>query len=154
MVPMPEASCDTSQSGSQKNINRFWKLKVAELDMQATHDGNAHPSPCNKTLSMAKTLELNNPVILIQPVQADSTTGKNFRSQGESLVWFWIIDETVVLTSILSVCVDLMRLVHAKYGARNGHCDDGDDHKMIKCSTWKRRKRTTKLYGVQDKGIV
>jgi len=25
-------------------------------------------------------------------------------------------------------------------GARNGHGNDGDDHKMIKCSTWKRRK--------------
>jgi len=30
----------------------------------------------------------------------------------KALVWFWIIDETLVLTSILSV--DLMRLVHAK----------------------------------------
>jgi len=26
-------------------------------------------------------------------------------------------------------------------GASNDHGDDGDDHKMIKCSTWKRRKR-------------
>ena len=32
----------------------------------------------------------------------------------KALVWFWIIDETLVLTSMLSVCVDLMRLVHAK----------------------------------------
>jgi hypothetical protein len=24
------------------------------------------------------------------------------------------------------------------------HEDDGDDHKMIKCSLWKRRKRKTK----------
>jgi len=30
----------------------------------------------------------------------------------KALVLFWIIDETLVLTSI--VCVDLMRLVHAK----------------------------------------
>ena len=27
------------------------------------------------------------------------------------------------------------------YGLRDDHGDDGDDHKMIKCSTWKRRKR-------------
>ena len=32
----------------------------------------------------------------------------------KALVWFWIIDETLVLTSILSVRSDLMRLVHAK----------------------------------------
>ena len=25
--------------------------------------------------------------------------------------------------------------------ASDDHGDDGDDHKMIKCSTWKRRKR-------------
>ena len=25
-------------------------------------------------------------------------------------------------------------------GAIDDHGDDGDDHKMIKCSTWKRRK--------------
>ena len=31
---------------------------------------------------------------------------------------------------------------------------DGDDQKMIKCSTWKRRKRKTKPYGYQGKGIA
>jgi len=36
-------------------------------------------------------------------------------------------------------------------GARDGH---GDDHKMIKCSTWKRRKKKTKPYGDQGKGIA
>ena len=30
-------------------------------------------------------------------------------------------------------------------GASNDHGDDGDDHKMIKCSTWKRRKRKAKV---------
>ena len=30
---------------------------------------------------------------------------------------------------------------------------DGDDQKMIKCSTWKRRKRKTKTKGDQGKGI-
>ena len=65
MVPMPEASHDASQTNSQKIINRFWKSKEAKLDMQATHDGDAHALPCNKTLSMAKTLEINNPAILI-----------------------------------------------------------------------------------------
>ena len=30
---------------------------------------------------------------------------------------------------------------------------DGDDQKMIKCSTWKRRKRKTKSFGDQGKGI-
>jgi hypothetical protein len=74
---MPETSCDASQTDSQKFINRFWKTKVAKLDMQATHDGDAYPSPCNKTLSMAETLEINNPAILIRPEQADSTFGKN-----------------------------------------------------------------------------
>jgi len=39
-------------------------------------------------------------------------------------------------------------------GARDDHDDNGDDHKMIKCSTWKRRKRKTKPYGVQGKGIA
>jgi hypothetical protein len=37
-------------------------------------------------------------------------------------------------------------------GASDDHGDDGDDHKMIKCSTWKRRKRKTKPYGDQGKG--
>ena len=45
--------------------------------MQATHDGDAHPLPCKKTLSMTETLEINNPAILIWPEQADSTIGKN-----------------------------------------------------------------------------
>ena len=45
--------------------------------MQATHDGDAHPLPCKKTLSMAETLEINNPAILIRSEQADSTNGKN-----------------------------------------------------------------------------
>lgn len=57
IVPMPEASRDASQTDSQKFINRFWKSKEAELDMQATQDGDAHPLPCNKTLSMAETLK-------------------------------------------------------------------------------------------------
>jgi len=39
-------------------------------------------------------------------------------------------------------------------GARDDHGDDGDDHKMIKCSTWKRRKRKIKPYGDQGKGIA
>jgi hypothetical protein len=30
----------------------------------------------------------------------------------------------------------------------------GDDQEMIKCSTWKRRKRKTKAYGDQGKGIA
>ena len=30
---------------------------------------------------------------------------------------------------------------------------DGDDQKMIKCSTWNRRKRKTKPYGDRGKGI-
>jgi hypothetical protein len=76
MVPMPEASCDASQTDSQKFINRFWKSKEAELDMQATQDGDAHPLPCNKTLSMAETLKINNSAILIRPEQADSTIRK------------------------------------------------------------------------------
>jgi len=32
--------------------------------------------------------------------------------------------------------------------------DHGDDHEMIKCSTLKRRKRKTKPYGDQGKGIA
>jgi hypothetical protein len=77
MTPMPETSCDASQTDSQKFINWFCKSKVAKLDMQATHDGDAYPSTCNKTLSMAETLEINNPAILIRPEEADSTFGKN-----------------------------------------------------------------------------
>jgi len=39
-------------------------------------------------------------------------------------------------------------------GVRDYHGDDGDDHKMIKCLTWKRRKRKTKPYEDQGKGIA
>jgi len=39
-------------------------------------------------------------------------------------------------------------------GARDDHGDDGYDHKMIKSSTWKRRKRKTKPHGFQGKDIV
>jgi len=39
-------------------------------------------------------------------------------------------------------------------GARDDHDNDGDDHKMIKCSTWKRGKRKTKPNGAQGKGIA
>jgi len=45
--------------------------------MQTTHDEDAHPLPCNKTLFMAETLEINNPAILIWSEQTDSTIGKN-----------------------------------------------------------------------------
>jgi hypothetical protein len=45
--------------------------------MQAMHDGDAHSLPCKKTLSMAETLEINNPTVLIRPEQANSTIGKN-----------------------------------------------------------------------------
>jgi hypothetical protein len=58
MVLMLEVSYDTSQVDLHKFINWFWKPNVAELDMQATYDEDAHRSPCNKTLSMAKTLEI------------------------------------------------------------------------------------------------
>ena len=74
---MPEVSCDASQTDLQKFINRFWKSKETKLDMQVVDDGDVHPLPCNKTRSMAKTLEINNPTILIQPEQVDSTIGKN-----------------------------------------------------------------------------
>jgi len=39
-------------------------------------------------------------------------------------------------------------------GASDDHDDGGDDHNMIKCSTWKIRKRKTKPYGDQGKGIA
>jgi len=39
-------------------------------------------------------------------------------------------------------------------GARDDHGDVGDDYKMIKCSTWKIRKRKIKPYGDQGKGIA
>jgi len=39
-------------------------------------------------------------------------------------------------------------------GANDDHGDDGDDHKVIKCSTLKRRKRKTKLFGDKGKGIA
>jgi len=38
--------------------------------------------------------------------------------------------------------------------ASDDHSDEGDDHKVIKCSTWKRRKRKTKSYENQGKGIA
>jgi len=39
-------------------------------------------------------------------------------------------------------------------GAIDDHGDVGDDHKMIKYSTWKIRKRKTKPYGDQGKDIA
>jgi len=71
----------------------------------------------------------------------------------KALVWFWIIDETLVLTSILSVC-RLNEVGTCQVMEHDDHGDDGDDHKAIKCSTWKRRKRKTKPYGDQSKGIA
>ena len=47
-----------------------------------------------------------------------------------------------------------MRLVHAKWWSLEDHGDGDGDHKMIKCSTWKRRKGKTKPYGDQGKGIA
>jgi hypothetical protein len=41
--------------------------------MQATHNIDEHPLPCNKTLSMVETLKLNNPAVLIWLEQANST---------------------------------------------------------------------------------
>jgi hypothetical protein len=46
-----------------------------------------------------------------------------------------------------------MRLIRAKWWSLEDHYDGGDDHKMIKCSIWKTRKRKTKSYGDQYKGI-
>jgi hypothetical protein len=99
MVPMPEASCDASQSNSQKFINRFLKSKEAELDMQATHDGDTHPLPCNKTLFMAETLEINNPTVLIPPEQDDSTIKENviIGEPRESKKGKKVLDREVVL---------------------------------------------------------
>jgi len=39
-------------------------------------------------------------------------------------------------------------------GASDDHGDDGDDHKMIKYSTWKRRKRKTKHYEIKAKVLL
>jgi hypothetical protein len=47
------------------------EIKKGKLDMQATHDGDAHPLPYKKTLSMAKILEINNSVVLIRPEQVN-----------------------------------------------------------------------------------
>jgi hypothetical protein len=67
--------------------------------MQATHDGDAHPLPCKKTLSMVETLEINNLAILIRPKQADSTIGKNviIGEPRESTKRKKVLDREVVL---------------------------------------------------------
>jgi len=39
-------------------------------------------------------------------------------------------------------------------GASNYHGDEGDDHKMIKCSTWKRRKRKTNPMEIKAKVLL
>jgi len=39
-------------------------------------------------------------------------------------------------------------------GARDDHGDSSDDYKMIKCSTWKRRKKKIKPYEDQGKDIA
>ena len=59
-----------------ENLLIGFENQEAKLDMQATHEGDVHPLSCNKTLSMAETLEINNPTALIRPEQADSTIGK------------------------------------------------------------------------------
>jgi hypothetical protein len=46
------------------------------MDMQATHDTDAHHLPSNETPSFAKTLEVNNLVIFIRLEQVDSTIRK------------------------------------------------------------------------------
>jgi hypothetical protein len=99
MTPMPEASCDASQTDSHKFINRFWKSKKAKLDMQATHDGDAHPLSYKKTPSMVETLEINNLAVLIRPEQADSTIGKNviISEPRESKKGKKVLDRKVVL---------------------------------------------------------
>jgi hypothetical protein len=55
----------------------FRNQKRQNLDMQAMHDKDVHPSPCNKTLSMDEILEINNLAVLIRPEQADFTIRKN-----------------------------------------------------------------------------
>jgi hypothetical protein len=77
----------------------FGNEKKAKLDMCATHDGDAHPLPCKKTLSMAETPEINNPAVLIQPEQADSTIGKNMiiSEPRESKKGKKVLDHKVVL---------------------------------------------------------
>ena len=64
----------------------------------------------------------------------------------KALVWFWIIDETYVLTFVMSYDM-------SKVGAIQVMELSGTQVMMIKCSTWKRRKRKTKPYGDQDIGI-
>jgi len=39
-------------------------------------------------------------------------------------------------------------------GARDDHGVDGDDHKVIKCSTWKKGREKTKPSEDQGKGIA
>jgi hypothetical protein len=75
------------------------EIKKAKLDMQATHDGDAHPLPCKKTLSMGETLEINNPTVLIWPEQVDSTIGKNviIGEPRESKKGKKVLDREVVL---------------------------------------------------------
>jgi hypothetical protein len=70
----------------------------------------------------------------------------------KALVWFWLIDETLILTSMLSVWIR-WGWYNPSDGAKKIMVH-GDDQEMIKCSTWKRRKRKIKPNGDQDKGIV
>ena len=65
--------------------------------MQATHDGDAHPLPCKKTLSMVETLEINNLAILIWPEQFDSALGKKIDEPKESKKGKKVSDREVVL---------------------------------------------------------
>jgi len=39
-------------------------------------------------------------------------------------------------------------------GAREDHGDDGDNHKMINCSTWKRRKRKINPMEIKAKVLL
>jgi hypothetical protein len=51
----------------------------------------------------------------------------------KALVWFWLIDETLVLTYVIE-CDNELGWYNPRVELEDGHEDDGDDHKMIKCS--------------------
>jgi hypothetical protein len=58
----------------------------------------------------------------------------------KALVWFWLIDKTLVLTSMLSVWIR-WGWYNSSGGAKKMIMVHGDNQEMIKCSTWKRRKK-------------
>ena len=63
---------------------------------------------------------------------------------------FGIFGAVIRIRKLSLLLVMMLRIPNTS----DDHGDDGDDHKMIKCSTWKRRKRKTKPIEIKAKVLL